>query len=131
EANQAVFHQAKAVDLWAEFQADSLKKYLAQDQAGLLAHVGGTDQELAQARAEAERRQAQQDQERAQAEAEDHAVEVRLHESEARLGKHERFAGAVAVLQIAVGLSAVAVLFSRRWLWLLSVGAGVGGLVLL
>jgi len=49
------------VDAWSEYQADSIKKYEAQNLAVPLAHTGGTPQEIQAAQDEAARRQAQQD----------------------------------------------------------------------
>ncbi len=41
-ANAGVLRQTQAVDAWSEYQADSIKKYEAQNLAALLAHTGGT-----------------------------------------------------------------------------------------
>src|SRR4051794_38673233 len=62
------------------------------------------------------------------AKAEDHEVAARLHASAAGLAKHERFAGAVTLLQMAVGRSALAVRFAQRWRWFARLLAGVGDL---
>src|SRR5918911_2684172 len=61
-ANQAVLMQARAVDTWAEFQADSIKKYQAQYQAALLTRTGRSPEEVQAAQQEAQRRQQTQDQ---------------------------------------------------------------------
>jgi hypothetical protein len=60
-ANVEVLRQMQAVDTWSEYQADSIKKYQAQNLATILAHTGGSPQEIRAAQDEATRRQAQQD----------------------------------------------------------------------
>jgi len=42
------------VDAWSEYQADSIKKYEAQNLAVPLAHTGGTPQEIQAAQDEAQ-----------------------------------------------------------------------------
>jgi len=61
QANRAVLQQTQAVDTWSQYQAESVKKYQARGLATLLAHTGGTPQEIGAANAEVARRQAQED----------------------------------------------------------------------
>ncbi len=61
KANAGVLRQTQAVDTWSEYQADSIKKYQAQALAAVLAHTGGSPQEIRVAQDEAARCQAQQD----------------------------------------------------------------------
>ncbi len=52
------------------------------------------------------------------------------HESEQLMHLHERFAQAVALIQVAIALSAVAALTRIRAIWLLGMAAGLAGIVL-
>ncbi len=130
-ANAGVLRQTQAVDTWSQYQAESVKKHAAQDLAVLLAHTGGTPQELQAAKDEAARRQGQEDAlkpEAARLEAETTALNV---ESRTNLAHHHRFAVAVTLFQVAIGLSAIAALLRRRIVWLVSLAAGALALLAL
>ena len=114
-ANQAVLMQARAVDTWAEFQADSIKKYEAQNLATVLGHTGGSPDELQTAQQEAERRQQTQDQLMPEAQRLDQETANLNRDSEEMLNHHHRFAISVTVFQVAIGLAAIAALSGCRW----------------
>lgn len=130
-ANQAVLRQTQAVDTWAEFQADSIKKNTQQALAMLLSHTGGTPEEVQRAQGEAARRQSRQDELRPEAERLGAETEALNHESEANLRHHHRFAVAVTLFQVAIGLAAIAALLRLRPMWWVSLGAGALGLLAL
>ncbi|MDB5059018.1 MAG: putative transrane protein, partial [Chloroflexi bacterium] len=125
KANQAVLLQAKAVDTWSEFQADSIKKSQQQTLAIILAHVGGKPAEIAAANAQVARRQKQQDALFTQAQARDAETAALNAESEVQLHHHHRAAIAVTIFQIAIGLAAIAALLGRRPIWIASLAAGL------
>lgn len=128
-ANQAVLSQTQAVDSWSQFQAESVKKHESQALAVLLAHVNGSPAEIAAAQDDAAKRQAQQDALQPEAKARDAETAALNREAEGQLEHHHRFAIAVTLLQVAIGLAAIAALMRRRPLWWVSLGAG--GLALL
>ncbi len=131
KANAGVLRQTQAVDTWSEYQADSIKKYQAQNLAVLLAHTGGTPQEIQAAKDEAARRQAQQDTLQPEAARLGDETAALNAESRTNLAHHHRFAVAVTLFQVAIGLSAIAALLRRRAVWLLSLVAGAVALLAL
>jgi hypothetical protein len=130
-ANAGVLRQTQAVDTWSEYQADSIKKYQAQNLAALLAHTGGTPQEIQAARDEATRRQAQQDSLQPEATRLGDETAALNAESRTNLAHHHRFAVAVTLFQVAIGLSAIAALLRRRAVWRVSLAAGALALLAL
>ena len=90
----------------------------------VLAHVGGSRAEIAAANAEAAQRQTQQS--ALQAEAKKRDVETAHLNAEAQrnLEHHHRFAVAVTLFQVAIGLAAIAALLRRPPLWSVSMAAG-------
>ncbi len=130
-ANAGVLRQTQAVDTWSEYQADSIKKYAAQNLAAILAHTGGTPQEIQAARDEATRRQAQQDTLQPEAARLGDETAALNAESLTNLAHHHRFAVAVTLFQVAIGLSAIAALLRRRAVWLVSLIAGALALLAL
>ncbi len=123
-ANKAVLQQTRAVDAWSEFQANSLKKYEQRNLIVVLAHVGGSPKEIAAANAEATRRQQRQNELQVEAKKRD-AETARLNaEAQRNLEHHHRFAVAVTLFQVAIGLAAIAALLRRPPLWYVSLVAG-------
>lgn len=123
-ANRAVLIQTQAVDSWMEFQADSIKKSQQLTLAQLLGKVGGTPQEIAAARKEAARRQTLQDRLRLEASRRDAETAALSKESTAILREHQRYALAVTLFQIAIGLSAIAALLRFPAVWWVSLLTG-------
>jgi Domain of unknown function (DUF4337) len=130
-ANQAVLVQTRAVDTWAEFQADSIKKYEAQNLGTVLSHTGGSPDELQAAQQEAARRQQTQDQLMPEAQRLDQETADLNRESEEMLNHHHRFALSVTLFQVAIGLAAIAALIRLPPVWWVSLGAGALGLLAL
>lgn len=123
-ANRAVLVQTQAVDSWSQFQADGIKKGQQLLQAQLLGKVGGTAGEIAAAQKEAARRQTLQDQLKREAAKRDTETAALTKESDAILGQHQRYALAVTLFQIAIGLSAIAALLRFPAVWWVSLVAG-------
>jgi hypothetical protein len=130
-ANAGVLRQTQAVDAWSEYQADSIKKYAAQNLATILAHTGGSPQEIQAAMDEAARRQSQQDTLQPEAARLGDETAALNAESLTNLAHHHRFAVAVTLFQVAIGLSAIAALLRRRAVWLVSLAAGALALIAL
>jgi len=127
KANQAVLLQTQAVDVWNQYQADSIKKYQQRGLAGVLGHVGGSEQEIQAALAEADRRQQTENELRPEAQRLTDETSALNHESQMQLSHHHRFAIAVTLFQVAIGLGAVAALLRMPVVWWVSLGAGVLG----
>ena len=130
-ANNAVLQQSKAVDVWSQFQADSVKKYLASSSVVLLPHVGGTAAEVSAAQAEVVKRQKAQDELKIEAMKLDGETKKLSEESKVLLARHVKYALGVTLFQVAIGLAAIATLVRRRELWLGSLVVGLAGTVAL
>jgi hypothetical protein len=124
QANKAVLTQTQAVDTWSEFQADSVKKYQQQTLLTILPHVGGTAAEIQQAKGEIARRQTAQNALRAEATRLSRETDERNKDAERQLEFHHRFAASVTLLQVAVGLSAIAALLRLPVVWYASLATG-------
>lgn len=121
-SNNAILAQAKATDMWSEFQADGLKDILRQIQA-----TQATDPQAAAAfRAESKRRSDLAGEELNQAQELEKQREESRKDSAKASSVHERFAWSVASLQVGIGLASVSALTRRRSIWFL--GGGFGGL---
>ncbi|GAA5503805.1 hypothetical protein Dxin01_03568 [Deinococcus xinjiangensis] len=123
-ANKAVLVQTQAVDTWMQFQADSLKKSQQSSLALILGKLGGTPQEIAKVQQEGARRQAQQNTLKKEAAKLDTEAAALVKESQHILSDHQRFALAVTLFQIAIGLSAISALLRQPVIWWGSLLAG-------
>lgn len=130
-ANNAVLQQSKAVDVWSQFQADSIKKYLASSSVVSLPHIGGTAAEIQGAKTEVVKRQKAQDELKIEAMKLDGETKKLSEESKVLLARHVKYALGVTLFQVAIGLSAIATLVRRRKLWLVSLVVGTAGTVAL
>jgi hypothetical protein len=117
--NEAMISQMKASDGWSYYQAKGLKANLLQSRIDILAAMGkeapaGSTEKLAQYDA---------DQKEISAKAEENQKA-----SEAHLTKHEIFAESVTFYQIAIAVTAIAVLARRRRFLYVSACFGIVGL---
>ncbi|NCT68842.1 MAG: DUF4337 domain-containing protein [Rhodanobacteraceae bacterium] len=120
--------QGEASDQWAYYQAKGLKVALVDAQKAVWAAFDKPPP--AALAASAERYAADQAQGRAKAEALERERDRRTAEADALMHRHHFFAQAVALLQVAIALGAVAALTRRRAAWfgsivLALVGCGV------
>jgi hypothetical protein len=125
--NEAVLHQARASDQWTYYQAKSVKANLADLRADV---VGREDPAAAERmRGEADRYR----REGAEIEKSAHALEDKVEMSnrlaDHLLEHHHRYAISVTLFQIAIAMCAIAALVRRRFLWLIGLAGGCGGLV--
>ncbi|GEJ58936.1 DUF4337 domain-containing protein [Anaeromyxobacter diazotrophicus] len=119
--------QAEASDQWAYYQAKGVKGAVAEAARAAWLAAGKEPPEEHGARKDryAEEQQEIQDKAR-ELERERDAKE---REAEHLMHLHHRFAGAVALFQVAIALGAVAALTRKRLVWLASVLLGAGGAV--
>jgi hypothetical protein len=115
-ANEALIERAKASDQWNFYQAKNLKQEIAINTDQILHALGKTDTAVKDHSADI----ARYDREKADIRKE---AEEDEQKSEAHLGKHVPLASAVTAFQIAIAISAIAILTRRKNLW-------YGGLVL-
>lgn len=118
-ANEAMIDQIRASDDWNFFQAKSIKASVLETRHELL-KAGGHPVPEESAKKLAEYRA---DQEELQKKAKE-----REEDSHQHLAKHQTLAKSVTFFQVAIALTAIAVLTRRRQLLWLSALFGVGGL---
>jgi len=113
-ANEAMIEQIQSSDKWAYYQAKGIKLAIAQ------LHQETAPSEETKAKIE----QYQEDQKEIQAQAEEKEAESRVF-----LRKHETLAAAVTFFQVAIAITAIAILTRRRNFLGLSVTLGIIGIV--
>ncbi len=131
KANDAVYYETIAVDRWAEFQADSIKAVQETTNAAVLTQLHAPAGAVDAANAEAARRKANQATDQAAATKAEQQRDEARGESNAQSQHRERFAFAVTLFQVGIGLSAVSALVRLRPLWYLSLVGAAGGIILL
>ena len=120
--------ETSASDQWAFYQAKGIKGAVAQASASTWQALGKTPPpELA---ASAKRYAAEQDSIRHDATELEHKRDEASHEADVLLRRHGFYANAVALLQVAIALGAVAALTRFRMVWMLSMLLGLIGLAL-
>ncbi|WP_085314778.1 DUF4337 domain-containing protein [Derxia lacustris] len=131
--NDAAIKKTEAADRWAFYQSKSGKQNLAELGMGLLGAQSQNEAvvaEIARLKAEAERYKSEKEGIKKEAEALEHESAEFDHESERQLHVHHRWAQATTAMQVAIALSAIALLTRRKWLQLGVYGLGAAGLAL-
>ena len=118
--------QAEASDQWAYYQAKGIKAAVAEAVQASWRAAG--KEAPGEAVERAERYGREQAEIKEKAEKLEKEREAREHEAEHLMHLHHRFAGAVALFQVAIALGALAALTRRRLVWLLSMGVGLIGI---
>lgn len=127
EKNEAMATRGEAFDLWAQYQAKGIRSALLKQEKQTLISLdrvpqASLDQDIARY---------QKEQEEISADARRHEDAGRRHSEESArfTHRHHRYASSVALMQIAVALSAIAALSRSRPLWGLSLLVAVSGAV--
>jgi hypothetical protein len=116
-ANEALLDQLKASDSWNYYQAKGIKAAVLETKMALLSAKGKSTSSDTEKMA-----QYKKDQEDVKAEAEE-----KQKSSETHLALHVILSKAVTLFQVAIALSAMAVLTKRKELWLASLALGCAG----
>jgi hypothetical protein len=119
--NEALIHQMKASDTWAEFQASRQKQHIYSVATDSLIDRGSSSPRIRDYRAEIAKESAKQQTLAAQ------AGDLE-NESTAEVRSHHSFEYAVALLQVGIALGAVAALARSMPAWYVSVAAGIVGI---
>lgn len=123
--SEATQLQAQASDQWAYYQAKGIKAAIATNTISTFAIAGrGVPDSLTGALKKYAR---QQDSITAAARALEKARDEKSREADELLARHHLYADAVALLQVAIALGAVAALTRKRFVLVLSAIAGVAG----
>ena len=123
--NDAMATHGVAFDLWAQYQAKGIKSSILKQQKQTLISLdrvpsASLDQDIA-------RYQKEQDDIAAEARRNEAEAKRSLAEAEHMTHRHHRYASSVALMQIAVALSAIAALSRNRLLWVLSIVVAASG----
>jgi hypothetical protein len=118
--SEAMLEQIQASDHYAFFQAKGLKSALLQDKIEILTAIGKPVDEKDNAKIEAYKKEQETIKEQADEE---------VKSSQHHLTVHNGLARAVTLFQIAIAVSAIAVLTKRRSLWFAGLALGAGGIV--
>jgi hypothetical protein len=121
--SSAAVRQGEASDLWAFYQARSIKKNMYEIAAGR----GGDDAAALSAKADQYAREESDLDKQARAK----EAEVKREEaaSEEAMHRHYRFTLATNLLHLAIALASVSILIRRRWLWAGSLAVVAAGVV--
>ncbi len=110
-ANEAMLEQIKASDQWAYYQAKSIKSEMA---SGTIQVLTAMDKTIPPDIAE---RKSSLEKDKAGIKTEAEALEKK---SEAHMGTHVVFSRAVTIFQIAIAISAIAIVTRKKFMWYIS-----------
>jgi len=129
--NGATLKQAQASDAWSYYQAKGIKQITREAEGDLLSASHAPEELIAKAHAEADRYKSEQgDIEKGARSLEQEQKEL-VEQSRRELAHMHRFFYSITMLQVAIGLSAIAALIERRGIWLVALVAGLAGIGLL
>jgi uncharacterized protein DUF4337 len=117
-ANEAMMNQIEAANQWNYYQAKSIKAAVLDTKISLASAVNETD------RAKAARYEEEQGEIRKEAEHKTAEAKIDFH-------RHEVYARAVTMFQIAIAVAAISALTRRRKFWLVGLLFGVAGCIFL
>ena len=127
--NEAVLIKAQASDAWGYYQAEDLKRHIAQMEVDLAPPGFGATQ-MATHRADIARYKARGTALKREAETLDRRSAAADGESDKALRPHTKLALAVTAIQVAIALASITALTGRRWLlWVAGAAALVGALL--
>jgi hypothetical protein len=120
--NEAMMEQIQASDHWAQYQSKSIKAADLTTRIELLESNGKPVK--GEARNKLKEYSSDQDEIK-------HKAKEAEQSSRKHMARHHIIAMSVTWSQIAIAISAIAVLTRQRWFWLVGLGFGVAGLVFL
>ncbi|PTQ60130.1 uncharacterized protein DUF4337 [Sphingomonas aurantiaca] len=127
--NEAVLIKAQASDAWGYYQAEDLKRHIAQMEVDL-APPGVDAARMATQRADIARYKARGAALKREATALDARSAAADSDSDEALRPHTKLALAVTAIQVAIALASITALTGRRWLlWVAGTAALVGALL--
>ena len=127
--NEAVLIKAQASDAWGYYQAEDLKRHIAQMEIDLAPPASAANQMSAH-RADIARYKARGAGLKREAETLDRQSAAADLDSDEALRPHTKLALAVTAIQVAIALASITALTGRRWLlWVAGAAALVGALL--
>jgi hypothetical protein len=112
--NEAMMNQIEASDQWSYYQSKSIKASVLDAKMSLAGTPNESDQ------SKRDRYEKEQEQIKSEAERKEAAAKLNFH-------KHEVFAGAVTMFQIAIAIAAISALTKKRRFWIVSLLFGAVG----
>jgi len=112
--NEAMMNQIEASDQWNYYQAKGIKAAVLDAKMSLSGASNESDQ------SKRDRYEKEQEKIKSEAEQKEAAAKSNFH-------KHEVFAGAVTMFQIAIAIAAISALTRKRRFWIVSLLFGVAG----
>ncbi|HXW20002.1 MAG TPA: DUF4337 domain-containing protein [Roseiarcus sp.] len=111
--NDSIAAQAKASDMWAEYQAKSTREFLSKN----LSAIAVDDAAKAKLASEGDRYAKEKQDIGEKAKAFEEQSRAANEKAEANIVPHERMALGVTLMQVAVALASITVLTRKRWLF--------------
>ena len=121
-ANEGMLEQMQASNHWSYYQSKSVKENILRSKLDLLEALGKTGSEKDREKLAEYKRE--QDEIRAEADKE-------AKESGHHMQLHMKLARSVTLFQVAIGVSAIAVLTGRKLFWFAGIACGIAGAILL
>ena len=129
--NEATLKQAQASDAWSYYQAKGIKQVTREAEVDVLNAARAPADAITRVRTEVDRYKSEQEDIQKEARRLEQEQKELADKSRQDLERHHRFAYAVTVLQVAIGLSAIAALVERRSIWFVALLGGLAGVGLL
>jgi hypothetical protein len=129
--NGATLKQAQASDAWSYYQAKGIKQITREAEGDLLSVAHAPAEVIAKAHAEADRYKSEQGDIEKEARSLEQEQKDLVEQSRRELAQMHRFFYSITLLQVAIGLSAIAALVARRGIWYVALIAGLAGIGLL
>ena len=123
----ATIFQGKASDEWAYYQAKGIKSLVSSSVADALLEMGKNGRVSSGMSGDARRYKTEQIDLSNKAKELEKKRDEAEEETNRLLARHHLFAYSVTLTQIAIALSAIAALTRRKYIWYLSLVAGLGG----
>jgi len=125
--NEATLKQAQASDAWSYYQAKGIKQITREAEADILSTSRAPADAISKIHNDVDRYRSEQEDIQKEARRLEQEQKELAEKSRQDLERHHRFAYAVTMLQVAIGLSAIAALIERRGLWLIALVGGIAG----
>ena len=116
-ANEAMLDQVRATDMWAEFQAKSIKRSLIETRVEILTALG-KETKLEEDQKKIARYEKEREEIKEKAKQKEHEAEQHMH-------YHVILARSVTIFQVAIALAAISALTRKKIVWYGSMVAGV------
>jgi hypothetical protein len=129
--NEATLIQAQASDAWSYYQAKGNKQVTREAEVEVLTVSHASQDLIANARAEADRYKSEQEDVQKEARKLEQEQKELVEKSRRDLEHHHRVVYAITMLQVTIGLSAIAALIEHRGVWFIALIGGLAGIGLL